>query len=137
MAYVNMMPAELAVKYTREKLWLQKTVFDILAEHAAAHPDRIAIKDQHGVITYSALKDRIERAAQFYRSIGIKRGDVVTIQLPCARARVHAEIFGQLGLRLPKGVEGFRLRWYGARLATSKSGAEAAYRRRRCGGRDA
>src|SRR6202012_5299194 len=82
MAYVNMMPAELAAKYEREGLWLQKTVFDILAERAAAHPDRIAIRDQRGAISYGALKDRIERAAQFYRSIGIKRGDVVTIQLP-------------------------------------------------------
>jgi non-ribosomal peptide synthetase component E (peptide arylation enzyme) len=82
MSYVNMMPAELAAKYTREKLWLQKTVFDILAERAAAHPDRVAIKDQYGAVSYSALRDRIERAAQFYRSIGIGRGDVVTIQLP-------------------------------------------------------
>ncbi len=82
MAYVNMMPKELAEKYTREKLWMQKTVFDILATQAAAHPDRIAIKDHKGAISYGALKDRIERAAQFYRSIGIKRGDVVTIQLP-------------------------------------------------------
>jgi non-ribosomal peptide synthetase component E (peptide arylation enzyme) len=82
MTFVNMMPAELAAKYTLERLWLQKTVFDILGERAAAHPDRIAIKDQHGTITYGALKDRIERAAQFYRSIGIKRGGVVTIQLP-------------------------------------------------------
>jgi non-ribosomal peptide synthetase component E (peptide arylation enzyme) len=82
MAYVNMMPKELAEKYTREKLWLQKTVFDLLAEQAAARPDRIAIKDQKGGISYGALKVRIECAAQFYRSIGIKRGDVVTIQLP-------------------------------------------------------
>jgi non-ribosomal peptide synthetase component E (peptide arylation enzyme) len=82
MSYVNMMPAELASKYTREKLWLQKTVFDVLVERAAAHPDRIAIKDQNGTTTYGALEDRIGRAAQFYRSIGIKRGDVVTIQLP-------------------------------------------------------
>ena len=82
MAYVNMMPAELAAKYTREKLWMQKTVFDILAEQAARHPDRIAIRDQRGAIDYRELKDRIERSAQFYRSIGISRGDVVTIQLP-------------------------------------------------------
>ncbi len=82
MAYVNMMPAELAAKYTREKLWLQRTVFDILAGRAATHPDRVAIKDQNGAITYGALKEGIERAAQFYRLIGIKRGDVVTIQLP-------------------------------------------------------
>jgi non-ribosomal peptide synthetase component E (peptide arylation enzyme) len=82
MAYVNMMPAELAEKYTREKLWMQKTVFDILAEQAAKHPGRVAIRDQRGSISYDALRDRIERAAQFYRSIGIDRGDVVTIQLP-------------------------------------------------------
>ena len=82
MAYVNMMPAKLAEKYAREKLWMQKTVFDILAEQAGKHPDRIAIRDQRGAISYGALRDRIERAAQFYRSIGITRGDVVTIQLP-------------------------------------------------------
>jgi non-ribosomal peptide synthetase component E (peptide arylation enzyme) len=82
MAYVNMMPAELAEKYEREKLWLQKTAFGILAERAAAHPDRIAIKDKNGALTYGALKEKIERAARFYRSIGIGRGDVVTIQLP-------------------------------------------------------
>jgi len=82
MAYINMMPAELAAKYAREGLWPQKTAFDILAERAAAHPDRIAIKDQNGATSYGALKGKIERAAQFYRSIGINRGDVVTIQLP-------------------------------------------------------
>ena len=82
MAYVNMMPAELTAKYTREKLWMQKTVFDLLAEQAAKHPNRIAIRDQRGAIDYRELKDRIERSAQFYRSIGISRGDVVTIQLP-------------------------------------------------------
>jgi len=69
MAYVNMMPAELAEKYTREKLWLQRTVFDILAEQAAAHPDRIAIKDYRGAITYGALKDKIER-----KELGVKTG---------------------------------------------------------------
>src|SRR6202041_1955759 len=75
MAYVNMMPAELAEKYAREKLWMQKTVFDLLVEQAAKHPGRVAIKDQRGAISYGALRDRIERAAQFYRSIGISRGD--------------------------------------------------------------
>jgi non-ribosomal peptide synthetase component E (peptide arylation enzyme) len=82
MAYVNMMPAALAQKYTREKLWLDRTVFDILDERATAHPRRVAIKDRSGATTYGQLKDRIERAAQFYRSIGIRKGDVVTIQLP-------------------------------------------------------
>jgi non-ribosomal peptide synthetase component E (peptide arylation enzyme) len=82
MSYVNMMPAELAHKYTVEKLWLQKTAFDILAEGASAHPHRVAIRDRSGATTYGALREKVERAAQFYRAIGIRRGDVVTIQLP-------------------------------------------------------
>ena len=82
MAYLNMMPPELAKKYTEEKLWLEKTAFDILEERAAKHSRRVAVKDRSGATTYGELKDRIERAAQFYRSIGIRKGDVVTIQLP-------------------------------------------------------
>jgi non-ribosomal peptide synthetase component E (peptide arylation enzyme) len=104
MAYVNMMPAELAAKYTQEKLWMQKTVFDILAEQVSKHPSRIAIKDQHSAISYGELKDRIERAAQFYRSIGIKRGDVVTIQLPnrieFAVAFIALELLGAIANKI-------------------------------------
>jgi non-ribosomal peptide synthetase component E (peptide arylation enzyme) len=118
------MPAELAARYTREKLWLQKTVFDILAERAAAHPGRIAIKDQNGAITYGALKDRIERAAQFYRSIGIKRGDVVTIQLPnrveFAVAFIALELLGAIANKVNPD---FRARELGYMLKFSGSSA--------------
>jgi non-ribosomal peptide synthetase component E (peptide arylation enzyme) len=38
--------------------------------------------DDQGRITYGELKDKVERCAAFLRSIGIVRGDVVTIQLP-------------------------------------------------------
>jgi non-ribosomal peptide synthetase component E (peptide arylation enzyme) len=82
MTYVNMMPPDLARKYSEEGLWLNKTVFEILAERAAAHPGREVIRDKNGSITYGALKDKVERCAKFYRSLGIKTGDVVTIQLP-------------------------------------------------------
>jgi acyl-coenzyme A synthetase/AMP-(fatty) acid ligase len=33
-------------------------------------------------ITYRALEDEILRCAELYRHIGIRRGDVVTVQLP-------------------------------------------------------
>jgi non-ribosomal peptide synthetase component E (peptide arylation enzyme) len=124
MAYVNMMPAELAAKYTREKLWMQKTVFDILAEQAANHPDRIAIKDQHGAISYRVLKDRIDRAAQFCRSIGIRRGDVVTIQLPnrieFAVAFIALELLGAIANKVNPD---FRARELGYMLKFSGSSA--------------
>ncbi len=38
--------------------------------------------DAKSRITYGELKDKVERCAEFLRRIGIKRGDVVTIQLP-------------------------------------------------------
>jgi non-ribosomal peptide synthetase component E (peptide arylation enzyme) len=124
MAYANMMPAELAAKYAREKLWMQKTVFDILAEQATNHPDRIAIKDQHGAISYGALKDKIERAAQFYRSIGITRGDVVTIQLPnwieFAVAFIALELLGAIANKVNPD---FRARELGYMLKFSGSSA--------------
>ena len=124
MAYVNMMPAELAAKYTHEKLWMQKTVFDLLAEQAAKRPDRIAIKDQHGEINYRELKDRIERAAQFYRSIGIHRGDVVTIQLPnridFAVAFIALELLGAIANKVNPD---FRARELGYMLRFSGSSA--------------
>ena len=44
--------------------------------------DREVFADAKGRITYGALKERIERCAEFLRRTGIKRGDVVTIQLP-------------------------------------------------------
>ena len=124
MAYINMMPQELAERYAREKLWLQKTVFEILAEQAATHPDRIAIKDHKGTISYGALKVRIERAAQFYRSIGVKRGDVVTIQLPnridFAVAFIALELIGAIANKVNPD---FRARELGYMLKFSGSSA--------------
>jgi non-ribosomal peptide synthetase component E (peptide arylation enzyme) len=124
MAYINMMPAELTAKYTRENLWLQKTAFDVLAERTAAHPDRIAIKDQNGATSYGALKEKIERAAQFYRSIGIRRGDVVTIQLPnsveFAVAFIALELVGAIANKVNPD---FRARELGYMLKFSGSSA--------------
>jgi non-ribosomal peptide synthetase component E (peptide arylation enzyme) len=124
MTYTNMMPADLADKYTREKLWMQKTVFDLLAEQAAKHPDRVAIKAQHGAISYGELKDRIERAAQFYRSIGITRGDVVTVQLPnrieFAVAFIALELLGAIANKVNPD---FRARELGYMLKFSGSSA--------------
>jgi non-ribosomal peptide synthetase component E (peptide arylation enzyme) len=100
MAYVNMLLPELAKKYDSEGLWLNRTVFDLLEERAAQHPDREVIKGGYGAITYGGLKEKIERCAAFYRSLGIKRGDVVTIQLPnrieFAVAFVALELIGAI-----------------------------------------
>ena len=82
MAFDIVLKAPLAERWRREKHWGSATFFDILARRAEQHPDREVFSDGFERITYGALKDRVERCAGFLRSIGINRGDVVTIQLP-------------------------------------------------------
>jgi non-ribosomal peptide synthetase component E (peptide arylation enzyme) len=82
MLFQTVMKPELAERYTKSGLWLNRTFFDFIEERARAHPDREVFADAAERITYGQLKDRIEGCAAFLRSVGIKRGDVVTIQLP-------------------------------------------------------
>lgn len=73
---------EQAQRYRQAGLWTDETVFQIVSERTRSHPDRELFFDRSGWTTYGAFKDKVERCAQFFRQIGIKRGDVVTIQLP-------------------------------------------------------
>jgi non-ribosomal peptide synthetase component E (peptide arylation enzyme) len=80
--YVNMIKPELARRYAASGLWTNKTFFAFIEQRAAAHPEREAFADIKRRITYGALRDEILRCAELYRRIGVKRGDVVTVQLP-------------------------------------------------------
>jgi len=82
MSFQTVMKPELAERYTNSGQWLNRTFFEFIVERARAHPDREVFADAAERITCGQLKDRIERCAAFLQSIGIKRGDVVTIQLP-------------------------------------------------------
>jgi non-ribosomal peptide synthetase component E (peptide arylation enzyme) len=82
MTFQIVLEPELAKSYKARGLWTGETFFQVLARRAAAHPDREVFADAKGRITYGELKDKIERCAEFLRRIGIKRGDVVTVQLP-------------------------------------------------------
>ena len=73
---------KLAQRYVQRGLWSNETFFEILERQAAAFPEREALCDASGRITYGELKARIERCAEFLRRSGIGRGDVVTVQLP-------------------------------------------------------
>ena len=82
MQFETFVKPKLASRWRVAGEWRDQTFFDILSSLAAEHPDREVFVDAHERITYGALKDRVERCAAFLRSIGIGRGDVVTIQLP-------------------------------------------------------
>src|SRR6266852_3856013 len=69
-------------RYTRSGHWSRETFYSILASRAEAHPDRVAIVDRRGAVTYAELLTRVDRVAAGLHQLGIGAGDVVTIQLP-------------------------------------------------------
>lgn len=55
---------------------------DILTESARRHPDRVAIRLEDTLLTYSDLDELTARATGWLQSRGIERGDRVAIALP-------------------------------------------------------
>ncbi|HZA95068.1 MAG TPA: AMP-binding protein [Burkholderiaceae bacterium] len=69
-------------EYTAKGWWTDRTFFEVIERHAREHPQREAIVDGRRRITYSQLWAEVKRFAEFLRRQGVKRGDVVTLQLP-------------------------------------------------------
>ena len=82
MRFETVLKPELAQRWRAAGEWREETPFAILSAQASRTPTQVAFIDGQARITYGELKDKVERCAQFLRSIGIERGDVVTIQLP-------------------------------------------------------
>lgn len=73
---------ELIARYTRSGHWGTDTFYSILARRAERHPDRLAIVDARRRVTYGELRERVDRVAAGLADLGVRPGDVVTIQLP-------------------------------------------------------
>jgi non-ribosomal peptide synthetase component E (peptide arylation enzyme) len=82
MSFTTIVKPYLAERWRANGEWGQETFFGILEQRAAEHPDREVFIDGKERLTFGGLKDKVERCAAFLRAIGIRRGDVVTIQLP-------------------------------------------------------
>ncbi len=82
MQFETVIKPDLAERWRDRGLWTNDSVFEVLRQRAAAHPDREVFADGQQRLTYGELKDKIERCAAFLRKIGIGPGDVVTVQLP-------------------------------------------------------
>jgi len=85
--------------------------YNCVDRHAAATPDRVAITwegepGDHRYVTYAELKDEVSRIANAIKSLGVTKGDRVTIYMPmvpelvmamlaCARiGAAHTVVFG-------------------------------------------
>ena len=63
-------------------IWPQKTILDYLNNAVAQSPDKVAIIDKKSRYTYKELKQLVDRAALGLKQLGVKKGDVVSLQLP-------------------------------------------------------
>ncbi len=62
-------------------VWLDRSVFSVLCETAAAHADKVALDDGETCLTYRELRERVEALAA-YLAAKVGRGAVVGIALP-------------------------------------------------------
>ena len=69
-------------EYTAKGWWRDRAFFEVIERHAKEHPQREAMVDNRRRITYGQLWAEVKRFAEFLRRQGVKRGDVVTLQLP-------------------------------------------------------
>jgi non-ribosomal peptide synthetase component E (peptide arylation enzyme) len=80
---MNHLPyAPASAQFLADGLWRNLTTWDYLERHADSHPAREFLSDARRRVSYAQFKNEAERTAQALLSLGIRSGDVVTIQLP-------------------------------------------------------
>ncbi|MET7736859.1 class I adenylate-forming enzyme family protein [Streptomyces sp. NPDC005402] len=97
-------------------------LYSLFTAHVREHPDREALVDDAGVLSYAALDTEVRRIAAVFEQAGLGAGDVVALRLPNGRDAVAAELavyaIGGVALPLPPGRDDRDLR---ALLARSRA----------------
>ncbi|MBS4216513.1 AMP-binding protein [Neobacillus rhizophilus] len=65
-----------------ESNWSNKTILDYLKEAIEKYPEKAAIIDKKSRYTYKELGRLVDRVALGLLELGLKKGDVISIQLP-------------------------------------------------------
>lgn len=65
-----------------ESKWSNRTILDYLKSAIDMHPDKVAIIDKKSRYTYKELGMLVDRVALGLLELGLKKGDVISIQLP-------------------------------------------------------
>ncbi|MCX4884116.1 MULTISPECIES: class I adenylate-forming enzyme family protein [unclassified Streptomyces] len=118
------------VPHDRRRAWVAAGVcpdtdlYGLFTAHVREHPDREALVDDAGVLSYAALDTEVRRIAAVFEQTGLGAGDVVALRLPNGRDAVAAELavyaIGAVALPLPPGGDDHDLR---APLARSRARA--------------
>ncbi|MFI5775926.1 Pls/PosA family non-ribosomal peptide synthetase [Nocardia sp. NPDC051570] len=73
-----------------------RTLVDILAATAEAHPDAPAIDDGADVLTYAELLAEIDETVDRLRATGVRAGDRVGIRIPSGTSELYVSILAVL-----------------------------------------
>jgi 2,3-dihydroxybenzoate-AMP ligase len=79
---VTPFPADFARRYRDQGYWEDRALIEHYLDAFAKWPDRVAIVDDSGTLTYAELAARAEHSARVLVDLGIGPGDRVVVQLP-------------------------------------------------------
>jgi 2,3-dihydroxybenzoate-AMP ligase/mycobactin salicyl-AMP ligase len=69
-------------KYSKNKWWLGMPLGDLLDKTSESFPNKEAVIDDRGRLTYANLRERVDRMASGLINLGLEKGDCVLLQLP-------------------------------------------------------
>ena len=75
-------PADTIAWFYERGYWTSQTLPDVLDQRAASGPDRPFIIDGEAVLTYAEVRAASYRVAAGLRSLGVRAGDRIVVQLP-------------------------------------------------------
>src|SRR5579864_9829073 len=82
MFFETIFTREDADRYRAAGWWPDRLLNDALTVALARHPGRVALVDARNRMTYAAFQAQVDHCALRLLTSGIRRGDVVTAQLP-------------------------------------------------------
>jgi acyl-CoA synthetase (AMP-forming)/AMP-acid ligase II len=105
--FPDRVPAQLRRRWTQEGHYPGQGIYQLFRYAALAHPDRIAVVDDHGEVSYSVLHTQVLRIAGSLLERGVEPGQVVAAQLPDSASLVATELavaaVGAVALPFPVG----------------------------------
>ncbi|MFF0461860.1 class I adenylate-forming enzyme family protein [Streptomyces mexicanus] len=121
-AFPDLVPHALRRAWVAAGLCPDADLYGLFTDRVRAHPDRQALVDDTGVLSYADLDAEVRRVAAVFEDVGLGAGDVVALRLPNGRDAVAAELavyaLGAVALPLPPGGDDRDLR---ALLARSRA----------------
>lgn len=137
--FADHVPRELRREWARAGHCPDRGLFALFTEHRRRHPDKPAVIDERGAVSYAELDDLARRIAAGLADLGVVEGDVVGVQLSNDRWACAAELavaaLGAVALPYPPGRGELE-----AASLLGRAGARAAvvlaeYRDHPCGAR--